>query len=537
MASDEVPAQLVGWTSDSEESQEDVYVDADSLNITARDVAGLVANMEPVDPDILRATPAWLVLKSGGSALRWTDRDLYQCSQPVASVEVFWSHSWHGNRYLKTLLLLLLYNGPAATIFATISALVMMVLTSSGLMPGYDRGTRGPVDRGAELIFSPWCTLSGGLIFTVLLFAWRSKRLVFYDQICINQHNKELKTAGLLSIGAFLKQSEEFLLVWDDTYAARLWCILELAAFLKSHEHQQHKVQIRLAVMAPCVLGIAFALWATMLQWLLFFDQTYLDTVVLLVSRWLFMCIAAAVLRSHYRNTERMLQQLASFTVENAGCHCCRKGGEDCAHEICDRAVIAHCIRTWYGSVATFEETVKTRVKTMLYRQLGGLLFPYGWKVVGGSPLLWGFCDMTAARLRSGGWRGAAIVFAGGLTWCFFLCPHLFEVALLLARYFRRKAPGTWQDRLKTMAVALLLTIVSFIGNITSLVQDPLPTLLWFTAPVLVAGVTWIVSRYQTRQRERMLDLMELEQEDRVGDHSHTLHDAAAAAATVVVSL
>ena len=30
---------------------------------------------------------------------------------------------------------------------------------------------------------------------------------------------------------------------------------------------------------------------------------------------------------------------------------------------------------------------------------------------------------------------------------------------------------------------------------------------------------------------------MELEQEDRVGDHSHTLHDAAAAAATVVVSL
>ena len=41
--------------------------------------------------------------------------------------------------------------------------------------------------------------------------------------------------------------------------------------------------------MAPCILGIGFALWATMLQWLLFFDQSYLDTVVLLVSRWLFM--------------------------------------------------------------------------------------------------------------------------------------------------------------------------------------------------------------------------------------------------------
>ena len=71
---------------------------------------------------------------------------------------------------------------------------------------------------------------------------------VYYENRGISQHNKHLKTAGILSLGAFLKQSEQFLLVWDNTYASRLWCILELAAFLKSHEHQEHKVQIRLAV-------------------------------------------------------------------------------------------------------------------------------------------------------------------------------------------------------------------------------------------------------------------------------------------------
>ncbi|CAE6945910.1 unnamed protein product [Symbiodinium natans] len=526
MASAEVPAERVGCTSFAEESQEeegeeDFRVDAAPLDISVKGVAGLVANMEPVHPSMLRATRAGLVLKSGGSALRGFNRDLYQYSDPVQSIEVFWSHSWHGNRHLKILLLLLLYNGPPAIILATISAGLMMVLQSSDLLPGWERGTRFVVDQGAEQIFGTWCTLTGGLVFTVLLLTWRSKRRVFYDQMCIQQQNVILKTAGILSIGACLKHSDQLLIVWDDTYAARLWCMLELAAFLKSHELQEQKVQIRLAVMAPCILGVGFALWATMLQWLLFFDQTYLDTVVLLVIRWPFMYFAAAALRSHYRNTEAMLRQLTSFTVESAGCHCCKRG-QACLSEICDRAVIKQCIRTWYGSAENFEETVKTRVQTMLYRQLGGMLFPYGWKVVGGSPLLWGFCDMTAARLRSGSWRAAAIMFAGGLAWWLFFCPHLFQLALLLARYFRKKAPGTWQDRFKSMAVALLLTLVSFIGNITSLVQGRLPTLLWFTAPVLVAGVTWLISRYQAVTQNSA----ELDPENRVGNQVHSLDGA-----------
>ena len=122
--------------------------------------------------------------------------------------------------------------------------------------------------------------------------------------------------------------------------------------------------------MAPCILGVGFALWASMLQWLLVFDLSALAALVLLIFRWFFMYVAAAYLRSHYRNTEVMLGQLSDFTVGSAGCHCCNKGETACRKLVCDRAVIAQCMRTWYGSVEAFEDTVKTQVKTMLYRQL-----------------------------------------------------------------------------------------------------------------------------------------------------------------------
>ena len=84
------------------ESQLD-SIDEDSF---LDDMAGEVASMEPVCPDLLRATPAWQVLQSFGAALRWTPKDLYERSFPVKLIQVFWSHSWHGNNYMKTLLLL-----------------------------------------------------------------------------------------------------------------------------------------------------------------------------------------------------------------------------------------------------------------------------------------------------------------------------------------------------------------------------------------------------------------------------------------------
>eukprot|EP00438_Fugacium_kawagutii_P031728 Skav231804 [mRNA] locus=scaffold668:236322:237347:- [translate_table: standard] len=337
--------------------------------------------------------------------------------------------------------------------------------------------------------------------------------MVFFDQICIHQLDAKLKLESIASIGAFLKYSEHFLLVWDATYAGRLWCILELAAFLRSHEDAEKKIYIRPTAMAPCVLAVGLGVWISMLHHILFFDaHPIVDMVVLVGIRWGSFWIAAAYLRAHYRNTETMLEQLSNFTVESARSSCCINGHTrpDGSQMICDRDVICPCIETWYGSAEKFEAMVRTRIRIILHRQLGGLLFPYGWQLVMSAPLLWGFADLTAARARRGDWSTAGIMIWCGLTWWLFLFPCIFQLALLLAKHFRKQESQEWLDQMKTMAVAFLLTALSYLGSWSSgLASNFAGAFACMAAPVLFFGAVWLLLRYQSRKVERELNDMQ----------------------------
>ena len=87
-----------------------------------------------------------------------------------------------------------------------------------------------------QIVLAPWSAIFGGLAFAITLFSWRCARSVFLDRICIHQTDANLKSEGIMSIGAFLKRSSSFLLVWDTTYVQRLWCLLELGAYMASHD-------------------------------------------------------------------------------------------------------------------------------------------------------------------------------------------------------------------------------------------------------------------------------------------------------------
>ncbi|CAE7546258.1 unnamed protein product, partial [Symbiodinium sp. CCMP2456] len=462
--------------------------------------------MEPADRSILRATPAWKVFESFGAAFRWTDDNLYEWSFPVDSIQVFWSHSWHGDKYMKILLLLLLYNGPAAAIAATISALLMMCLQIAGFLPGVRRVGRSALDQGVAMEFGPWCTVTAGLVFLVVLLLGKPRSLVFLDQVCINQKDAEQKAKGIMSIGAFLKYSEQLLVVWDKTYGRRLWCLLELAGFLTSHEEPERKVTIRATAMAPCILGFGFAIWASTIHHMLVSEQTLADRLVLFLTRWFFFYIAAFYLCEHYRNTESMLKELSDFTVQGARCHCCNDG-EPCNANVCDRAIMSRCLRMWYGSVDAFEATVRTRVRTMLCRQLGGLVFPYGWQVIVASPILWGFADSMAARGRVENWKVAAILFSRGLTWCFFLFPLILQATLLPVKCLRHVQGCAWQNRLTSIVVAFLLSALFTVGLwTTSLIADDVGSVLWICGSVTLAGTSLWALRCQARHTARMLD-------------------------------
>ena len=144
---------------------------------------------------------------------------------------------------------------------------------------------------------------------------------------------------------------------------------------------------------------------------------------------------------------------------------------------------------------------VRTHVRSVLHRQLGGLLFPYGWQVISASPLFWGFADLIAARGRAGNWEVAGIMLVGAVTWCLFLFPFIFQATLLLASYCRQQQSRVWEDRLKSLAVAFVPTMLSFVGQWTaSLMADVAAMFLWMGASVILAGASWLALRYQARQ-------------------------------------
>ena len=78
------------------------------------------------------------------------------------------------------------------------------------------------------------------LVFVFFLCFWQSvsgffrrPRVVFLDKLCIAQHNLELKAQGIWGLVFFVDQSEELVILWPSRYFTRLWCCLEVAAFLR----------------------------------------------------------------------------------------------------------------------------------------------------------------------------------------------------------------------------------------------------------------------------------------------------------------
>eukprot|EP00435_Cladocopium_sp_Y103_P016705 s4644_g4.t1 len=93
--------------------------------------------------------------------------------------------------------------------------------------------------------------MGGGFLVAVSTFLlWRPQQRVFFDRICIDSINQKVKTDTIYSLAGILKSSEEMLILWDSTWSKRLWCVFELAAFLKSKEGGEKALLIR-----PTFLG------------------------------------------------------------------------------------------------------------------------------------------------------------------------------------------------------------------------------------------------------------------------------------------
>jgi len=396
---------------------------ATTVSMDMRTVAAFLSEMKVAKDEVLRATPAHMALQRRGEALRSTkDPGRFFClSQPVTEIDEFRSHSWHSGPWKKVLLLMVLKNGQAAVAAGTVTAGVSMLLFTFEVLPGYWTSATG--------LHTVWSLCTGLAASAVTLFFWKPRQKVFLDRICVNQDDEEEKCSAILSIGAIIKNSKAMLVMWDSTYVERLWCVFELAAYIKSHKgaQNQHPV-IRPITLGVCAASFFVGMAGFMAVLIVIsFEEPAVGMTILMTLGLAGFYVSAWGFRSFFRSVERTQEQMKAFSVEGAKCACCERGhtGEN-AQSMCDRKIVLSCIDEWYGSTKNFEDAVQSVVREVLAHQLGHDVLPYSWFLVASSPVVWGELDVVAVRIRKNFEQEAVYYMIVGLTWWLAVFPMLF---------------------------------------------------------------------------------------------------------------
>lgn len=417
----------------------------------------ILASMQPTRPDIVRGIPVCQALQRTPRMWARGDLDaLHAYSRATLEVDEFWSHSWRTQGWLKYISILFLHNSFPASVVGTLLASVSFVLSAADVLPLWSKIKAGP---------NGWSVLTGAVSYYLTLLLWRGGKLAFLDVACINQVDDQLKTEGLVSMGAILKRSKSLLVLWDSSYTSRLWCMFELAAFL--HGKGPAADAERHLLVCPVFVGPALLLGNLGLSLLLLATEvTQLPTIpwgAMIICGLFFPCftVLAYVVLEHCRSIEVVQNQVRYFTIQHALCHCCSSGHTD-PHTgepmMCDRSILIRCISSWFGSSEQFESLVRHHVMTILVHQLANNVFSY-WRIVQAlCPLCWFFLDLSLWRIAEQH-VPVQLMFAA-VTFCVMLIPSIVLILLRVAYKWRNLATGVCQQLMLSVglvAVGMLL--------------------------------------------------------------------------------
>ncbi|CAE7258352.1 unnamed protein product, partial [Symbiodinium sp. KB8] len=357
-----------------------------------------------------------------------------------------------------------------------------------------------------------WCLSSGCLAYLLTMLFWRPRQLVFVDRVCISQVNPELQAQGTLSLGAILKCSDTMLVLWDPTWARRLWCVYELAAFIRSRSPgEKPRVIIR-----PTLLGFTmFACWFACALGGFAFHFANNATGGLALCGLIFWYIAHLV-REYCRDVTTMCQQIAHFSVATAESFCCsveHKHPHSKEPLMCDREVMQRCINIWFGGIEAFEQRVQGDLYNLLVDQLANHMVSY-WRLAEASPVFFWFHLDNAARellhfihAAEGGESHyltiGSMQLLLGLSYWLGVVPILFRVMFRLAWAMQTKCACRLLDYTKSLLLLLpgififgaFLYLHAFLsrhfphdlGSLgVALITIPLAALVWRNLPVPV---------------------------------------------------
>ena len=230
---------------------------------------------------------------------------------------------------MKIFSLMMRYNGLPSVLMGTFTALAMGICFICGLLPGFSR--LGANDK-ADKAWSTWSLVIGFAAAVITFFLWRPQQLVFLDRICISENDVNLKTATIFSLAGILKKSDQMLVLWDPTWSERLWCVFELAAFLKSKEARKEA----LLIIRPTFLGPS-SIFLFISAFLVMVPATTVPNagfryflVVPLLGVFLLLFVMgyliAAAFRAYFRSIETLKEKLSKISFKNTRCACCDLG-------------------------------------------------------------------------------------------------------------------------------------------------------------------------------------------------------------------
>ena len=414
------------------------------------EVAKLVADMSILNPEVLRVTPVYKAFQRCSEAFRPHHRKrLYHKSRRSEEVTRFWSHSWHGSHWQKVLTLLVLYNGLASILLGTFAAFVMMCLFGFEFLPGY---TRFGTD---SIVWSTWSLATGLVVSFASFVMWKPQEEVFFDRICISD-DPMLKAEAILSLAGILNKSKNMLVLWDPSWSDRLWCLFELAAFLKckNAKDRQQVLNIRPTFVGPCSVAVFLTVSAGMLGLTtlpmppnlipgsLLHELVPVSGLLVLGAVTGFSAIMA--FRGYFHSLKILEKKLASTSFDEVRSFCCQQNHVDAAGcpIVCDREMVKQCVSIWFGSTEAFEELIRSDVSEIIAEELRQNVFTRGWMLQVTAPLLWGCMDVSASnyRISRGHLQFAFELLVNGLVVWLLAVPLISELTISLTRRYCSQA-------------------------------------------------------------------------------------------------
>eukprot|EP00928_Gymnodinium_smaydae_P003629 TRINITY_DN11291_c0_g2_i1.p1 TRINITY_DN11291_c0_g2~~TRINITY_DN11291_c0_g2_i1.p1 ORF type:complete len:511 (+),score=26.94 TRINITY_DN11291_c0_g2_i1:61-1593(+) len=337
------------------------------------------------DPELLRGAPFPVVVAGFGQLLEPTGtiaasdgalstEDTFVYSRKVDVIHHFLSHSWRDSAKLKWLSLLFYMNFTSAMIaghlFAAIAFAIVYVKPNLYPFPGIT--VPANEDTGmAEVTyrFGPFILVLFVVFFCSIFvghFVTREKSDLFLDKICIHQTDPDLKAAGIQSLGAFLKRSENLLVLWGEDYFDRLWCSYELALYIRLNGTSAVRIMPidSAAFLTALALGMTYTGIAVV-----FLDASLVGITALIPAMFPYAGIGVYKAKL-YEARQRLLTMLSDYDVRQTVCYCCQVNHvlPDGRSIPCDRKFVEDSIAAWYGDgtgngLDNFNEAVRTQLR------------------------------------------------------------------------------------------------------------------------------------------------------------------------------